>query len=111
MFRFVFDIYVFGALIGYQFAYDLAIDLVLYIDVLPFIGILLFHRKNFKQSKQVVEDTDKTSSEQEEYLNFGSMNESEDVIQLEPAGTTIVSTQYSMSSSSPKRSKNQLSLS
>ena len=96
-----------NALYEFHFAFDLVADLMLYIDVLPFIGLLLFHFKNFKQSKQVLDDTD-VSSEDREY--FGSMTESEEVIQLEPTVASIASNRYSMSSSPPKLSKNLLGM-
>ena len=32
-----------------EFAYEIGYDMSLYIDVLPFIALLLFHYSNFKQ--------------------------------------------------------------
>ena len=49
--RFIWDEYFDDALFFRNyFTYCMGFDASLYIDVLPFIGLLLFHYKNFKQS-------------------------------------------------------------
>ena len=57
---------------------DVVFDICMYIDVLPFIALLLFHRKNFKQKKE-------TTQEIQEYIaeeTHQSMNEKEEVCLL-----------------------------
>ena len=101
--RFLWDEFISNAIKDDDFAYETVFDACLYFDVLPFIGLLLFHYKNFRQSKHVFEEEFR-----DEEL-FGSMNEKEDVIYLEPTSSLGESKKHSLSSSS-KETMNTLSL-
>ena len=57
--RFLWDIYLAGYFYDldeytdddFTFESEMAFNTVMYIDVLPFIGLLIVHHKNFKQTK------------------------------------------------------------
>ena len=76
--RFLWDEFICEALASTDFAYSIAFDASLYMDVLPFIGLLLFHYRNFKPSKPVFE---RESTDRETYA---AGDEIEDVVYLEP---------------------------
>ena len=67
LYRFLWDLYVNAALQDFPFASYICYDLSLYLDVLPFIGLLLFHNKNFKQRRQA----DDVSESNTERVHFG----------------------------------------
>ena len=58
-----------------EYKNDIVFDICLYIDVLPFIGLLLFHRKNFKQRREEAPERQEFVAEE----NHSSMGENEGV--------------------------------
>ena len=74
--RYLWDEFVGEMLLDDNFAYGIGFDASLYIDVLPFIGLLLFHYKNFNQSMSLAESTDRGQRRE------GSMNDFEGVCYL-----------------------------
>ena len=71
--------------------------MTLYFDVLPFIGLLLFHYKNFKQIKHLPEEQDESLNEEQNE----SLNDLEEVVYLEPNSTLSESKIKSRASSQP----------
>ena len=96
LYRFFWDIYLAGALEEKKFATEICFDLALYIEVLPFISLLLLHFKNFKQSKH--------HSNRSKYSPQSLITENnEDILYLEPANTTREeSRNFSVQSSPPR---------
>ena len=85
--RFLWDIVIINELEEDSFSYIIGFDITLYIDVLPFIGLLLIHHKNFKRSKKNLNDADVPNKREES----SSMNESQDVYDLEEMTMTTSS--------------------
>ena len=81
MSRFLWDEFISDALNSDEdyWPYAIGFDLTLYMDVLPFIGLLLFHYKNFKPSKNLPEEV---SNEQEHFTT------SEGLISFEPISSS-----------------------
>ena len=86
---FLWDLYVGPALQEYFFAYWMGYDSCILIEVLPFIGLLLFHCKNFKQPKAAASAADPGRFNETDYIQTfdSSVNEHEEVVYLEPNST------------------------
>ena len=83
---FLWDRYVGSALQDYFFAYWMGYDSCILIEVLPFIGLLLFHCKNFKQPKAAAASAAGQFNETDYIQTFdSSVNEREEVVYLEPS--------------------------
>ena len=80
MSRFLWDECAVKLLTPRTFSYYIIYDVSLYLDVLPFIGLLLFHYRNFKPSKEVDEEPEESTDTVE---NLASINENEDVVYLD----------------------------
>ena len=74
--RFLWDIWIVEYLTELSFAYGFCYDMSLYIDVLPFIGLLLFHYKNFRQTNYM--PTEEHTDELQHC--HSSLNQSEEVL-------------------------------
>ena len=81
--RFLWDQFAKNILTYRSFANDMLYDVSLYLDVLPFIGLLLFHYKNFKYNKEVNEEPE-TSTDVIERLP-STNEENEEVVYLDTA--------------------------
>ena len=73
--RFLWDMVIINDLEEDSFPYIIGFDVTLYIDVLPFIGLLLIHHNNFKRSKNLG-DADAPIKREKST----SMNESQNIV-------------------------------